>query len=228
LGGISGGRVLDVATGEGEFIQTLVANLKSYVEIIGIDTFEYNKAAESVLSAAHVHFCQMDAARLGFADASFDTVSASSALHHLESVPLCLAEMLRVLKPGGHLIVRETHQDVGSESQRMDMEIHHWVAEIDSAHGYTHNPTYTRQEIVDLVNGLGLCQVAFYDIPNTDLDPTDETAIQESEASIDRYIRFARGLSGYRRLKERGEVLRRRLHEVGIVWEPELIAVGVK
>jgi ubiquinone/menaquinone biosynthesis C-methylase UbiE len=36
LGGISGGRVLDVATGEGGFIQTLIQNLKSYVEIIGI------------------------------------------------------------------------------------------------------------------------------------------------------------------------------------------------
>jgi ubiquinone/menaquinone biosynthesis C-methylase UbiE len=37
LGGISCGRVLEVATGEGGFIQTLAENLKSYVEIVGID-----------------------------------------------------------------------------------------------------------------------------------------------------------------------------------------------
>ena len=66
LGGISGGRVLDVATGEGNFIQTLVQNLKSYVEIIGIDAIKYTKSGGSVFWAEHVHFCQMDAVRLGF------------------------------------------------------------------------------------------------------------------------------------------------------------------
>ena len=228
LGNISGSRVLDVATGEGSFIQTLVENLKSYVEIIGIDAIGYTKSAGSVFCAENVHFCQMDATRLGFEDESFDTVSISSALHHLESIPPCVAEMKRVLKPGGYLIIRETHQDVQTEAQRMDMLIHHWGAEIDARHGFTHNRTFTRQEIVDLVNGLGLHNVSFYDISNTDLDPTDETAIQESAATIDENIRFAKGLSGYKTLKTRGEELRRRLHEVGIQWEPELIAVGVK
>jgi hypothetical protein len=110
----------------------------------------------------------------------------------------------------------------------MDMYVHHWAAEIDSALGFTHNKTFTRQELVDLVNGLGLCDLAFYDIPNTDLDPLDGTAIQESEAGLDRYIREAKGLSDHRMLKKRGKELRRRLHQVGIQWEPELIAVGVK
>jgi SAM-dependent methyltransferase len=228
LGSISGSRVLDVATGDGSFIQTLVENLESYTEIIGIDAIEYTKAAGSVFCVENVHFCQMDAARLGFEDECFDTVSISSALHHLESIPPCVAEMKRVLKPGGYLIIRETHQDVQTESQLSDMYIHHWVAEIDSALGFTHNRTFSRQELVGFVKGLSLCNVVFYDISNTDLDPVDETAIQESEAAIDRYIRYAKGLSDYETLKERGEELRRWLHKVGIQWEPELIAVGVK
>jgi SAM-dependent methyltransferase len=227
LGNISGGRVLDVATGEGNFIQTLVQSLKSYVEIIGIDAIKYTKAGESVFCAEHVHFCQMDAERLGFEEESFDTVCISSALHHLKNIPLCVAEMKRVLAPGGTLIIRETHQDAQTEPQLMDMYIHHWVAEIDSALGFTHNRTFTRQELVGFINGLGLCDLVFYDISNTDLDPLDGTAIQESEAAIDRNIRYAKGLSGYKTLKTRGEELRRRLHQVGIQWEPELIAVGV-
>ena len=81
---------------------------------------------------------------------------------------------------------------------------------------------------MDLVNALGLCNVVFYDVPNTDLDPLDETAIQESAATIDENIRFAKGLSGYKTLKRRGEELLRRLHKVGTQWEPELIAVGAK
>jgi hypothetical protein len=110
----------------------------------------------------------------------------------------------------------------------MDMYIHHWVAEIDAAHGYTHNKTFTRQWIIDLFNGLGLRDVRFYDIPNTHLDPRDKAAIQDSEAAIDRYLRYAKDLADYRALRRRGEALRRWLHQVGIQWEPELIAVGLK
>ena len=90
LGGICGGRVLDVATGEGDFIKTLVGNLKSYGEIIGIDTIGYTKAAESTFYVANVRFIQMDAEQLGFGDETFDTVSISSSLHHLESIPQCV------------------------------------------------------------------------------------------------------------------------------------------
>lgn len=37
LGEIDGGRVLDVATGDGAFIDLLINNLKSYDEVVGID-----------------------------------------------------------------------------------------------------------------------------------------------------------------------------------------------
>jgi hypothetical protein len=108
------------------------------------------------------------------------------------------------------------------------MYVHHWVAEIDSALGYTHNRTFTRQELVDLVEGLGLHNVVFYDISNTDLDPLDEAAIMENEEIIDRYIQYAAGLPGYETLRRQGEELRQRHHEVGVQWEPELIIIGEK
>ena len=228
LGGISGGRVLDVATGEGEFIKALVRNLKSYVEIIGIDTIEYTRAAGSIFYAENVRFIQMDAERLGFDSESFDTVSISSSLHHLENIPQCVGEMKRVLKPGGHLIIRETHRDAQVEPQLTDMYIHQWVAELDSAFGFTHNTTFTRQELTDFAEGLGLCNVVLYDVSNTDSDPMDEAAIKESEEVIDTYIRHAEELSGYRALKQRGEELRRQLHRVGVQWEPEIIIIGEK
>jgi len=228
LGGISGGKVLDVATGEGDFIKTLVGSLKSYIEIIGIDTIEYTKAKGSIFNAEHVSFIQMDAAQLGFEDENFDAISISSSLHHLENIPRCVVEMKRVLKPGGHLIIRETHRGVQTEPQRTDMYIHHWVAEMESTVDYTHNRTFTRQELIDFVESLGLCNVAFYDISNTDANPMDEAAIKESEEVIDRYIRYAEGISGSTGFRQRGEELRRRLHSVGVQWEPELIIIGEK
>jgi mycothiol synthase len=229
LGSISGGRVLDVATGEGGFIKTLLGNLKSYAEIIGIDTYAYTKASGSVFSAENLCFIQMDAGRIGFGDESFDTVSISSSLHHLANIPQCFGEMKRVLKPGGTFIIRETHRDIQAEPQLTDMYVHHWVAEIDSfTPGYTHNRTFTRQEIVDLVKGLGLRNVVLYDISNTDSDPMDKAAIMENEETIDRYIQYAAGLPGYEALRQRGEELRQRHHEVGVQWEPELIIIGEK
>jgi SAM-dependent methyltransferase len=228
LGGITGGKVLDLASGEGDFSKTLVGNLKSYVEVIGIDIIEYTKAAGSIFYAEDVRFMQMDAERLGFGDESFDTVSISSSLHHLENIPQCVGEMKRVLKSGGHLIIRETHRDIQAEPQLTDMYIHHWVAEVDSALGYTHNRTFARQELIDLAEGLGLCNVGFYDVSNTDSDPMNEAAIKESKEVIERYMRHAEGLAGHRALRKRGEELRRRLHRVGVQWEPELIIVGEK
>jgi SAM-dependent methyltransferase len=230
LGGISGGKVLDVATGEGEFITTLAGNIKSSVEIIGIDIIRYTKAAESIFYAENVRFMQMDTEWLGFEEESFDTVSISNGLHHLEDISRCVGEIKRVLKSGGHLIIREVHRDIQAEPQLTDMNIHHWVAEIDTAGGYPHNKTSTRQELVDIVEGLDLCNVVFYDILNTDLDPMNEAAIKENERIIERYIQYADAaeLPGYKAYRQRGEELRQQLRRVGIQWEPELIIVGEK
>jgi hypothetical protein len=126
------------------------------------------------------------------------------------------------------MIIRETHQGVQTEPQRTDMYIHHWVAEMESTPGYTHNRTFTRQELIDFVESLGLCNVAFYDVSNTDTNPMHEAAIKESEEVIDRYIRYAEGISGSAGFRHRGEELRRRLHSVGVQWEPELIIIGEK
>jgi hypothetical protein len=136
--------------------------------------------------------------------------------------------MGRVLKSGGHIIIRETHRDIQGVPQRTDMYIHHWVAEVDSARGSTHNRTFARQELIDLVEGLGLRAVEFYDISNTDSDPMNETAIAESEDVIERYMGYAQALSEHKALARRGEELQRRLRRVGVQWEPELIFVGVK
>jgi SAM-dependent methyltransferase len=228
LSTVSGGRVLDVATGEGQFIRSLVAHLLDYQDITGIDTVEPTGATGSPFQAENVRFVQMDAAHLAFEDESYDTVTLSSSLHHLEDIPRCIAEIKRVLKPGGQLIIRETHRDVHSAPQRTDRDLHHWVAEIDTAFGERHNLTFARQELIDLAGGLGLHHLTFYDIPNTDLNPLDATAIRETEAVLDRYTPYARGLPNHEALEQRAEELRQRLHQVGIQWEPELLIVGQK
>ena len=52
-------------------------------------------------------FTAGDATRLPFADASFDAVTISFGLRNVVDTTAALAEMLRVTRPGGHLVVCE-------------------------------------------------------------------------------------------------------------------------
>ena len=127
LGHLSGGRVLDIATGAGGFVQFLLDGLRDHGEIVGIDA---NAERGEPFAAAFdgrpdVRFEQMDAHRLAFADGSFDTVCVSNSLHHFADPAPVLAEMLRVLRPGGHLVVNEMYRDGQSETQATHVLLHH-------------------------------------------------------------------------------------------------------
>src|SRR4030042_7175323 len=115
---LSGGYVLDVATGGGGFVNFLMENLKDYLEITGIDCNEKPlDAARKSYSQANIHFIRMDAARIDFPDGRFDTVCISNSLHHMSDLPRVLPEMKRVGKPGGHIIIAEMYQDGQCETQ---------------------------------------------------------------------------------------------------------------
>jgi ubiquinone/menaquinone biosynthesis C-methylase UbiE len=229
LSGIAGGRVLDVATQEGHFVQTLMENLQSYTEIVGIDISERAiETARDTFGRADIQLLVMNAEQLDFADESFDTVSISASLHHLSNIPRVLKEMDRVLKPRGHFIIVEMHRDGQNEAERTSVHLHHWVAEVDSALGRLHNSTLARQEFVDHVASLGLSEVEFYDYTDRESNPMEKTRIEHLKGLIERVIQRAEGVSNYRELKERGEELRQRLHEVGAQREPILVVVGKK
>jgi SAM-dependent methyltransferase len=229
LGNMAGDRVLDVATGRGSFIGTLKRSLQSYTEIVCIDVDErFLKAAQSSCGEGRIRFIHMDAERQGFKDGSFDTVGAAKSLHHWIDVPQVLGEMKRVLKPGGRLIVYDMHQDVQTEAQRTDMYIHHLGAEVHTLRGFTHNKTLSRQEIVDLVEGLGLSNIVSYDWSDTDSDPMDAEAMREKEALIDRILQDAKDMPNYEALRQWGEQLRQRLYDMGIQSEPVVVVVGEK
>jgi len=229
LGDIQGGWVLDIATGRGGFVELLADRLGGYTQIVGVDIATHMIAqAFKNTNQERTHFIQMDARRLGFADESFDTASISASLHHLADTRPILAEMVRVLRPGGHLIVAEMHSSGQTEPQRTMILAHQWIADVDRALDMSHHPTLTRQEIVDRVEVLKLCPVEYYDWSDTDSEPMDKETIMSLEGLIDRYTRRAEGLADCQALRLRGEALRRRLHEVGAQREPVLVVVGRK
>jgi len=225
LGDISGGRVLDVATGAGGFVRFLLDGLRDHAEIVGIDANGERAAAFSAAfgNTPGVRFEQMDAHTLDFPDRSFDTVSVSNSLHHFADPDPVLAEMLRVLRRGGHVVINEMFRDGQSDEQMTHVLLHHWWAAVGRARGEMHRETYLRAEIVAIVGRLGLSDLRVLDLADPDEDPHDPGTVAELEDAIDRHIGLAAGDPD---LQARGEVLRSRLREVGVRGPTQLVLMG--
>ncbi|MBX3196159.1 MAG: bifunctional demethylmenaquinone methyltransferase/2-methoxy-6-polyprenyl-1,4-benzoquinol methylase UbiE [Microbacteriaceae bacterium] len=98
-----GERVLDVAAGTGTSSAALA---RSGAEVVALD-FSDGMIAEGRRRHPGLEFVQGDAEKLPFPDDSFDAVTISFGLRNVEHPKVALAEMYRVLKPGGRLVVCE-------------------------------------------------------------------------------------------------------------------------
>ena len=231
LSGIDGGNVLDVATGAGGFVGALAECLGSFKMITGIDPLEaaIEKARESS-DDERIAFQVGDVERLPFADETFDTVAIANSLHHLERFDEAMSEMLRVLKPGGKLIVFEMYRDDQSEAQQTHVDLHHWWASVDRARGVYHRETHTRDEIRDMLERLPLSDVIMDDHKDDEVDPLAAETVARVEQAIDICIGRAGEVDGddAPSLVARGEELRERLHLAGFAGATHVIAVGTK
>ena len=226
---LSGGRILDLATGRGGFIHTLLEYLPDYTELIGIDSSDNGAAAfAQTFSDERIRFQHMDATQIEFPDASFDLVSIAHSLHHLDNLPAVFAEMLRVLKPGGHLLVVEMYRDGQTTTQMTHVELHHWWAAIDRGLGISHHETFTRQEIYGQLVDLALVDPQTLDIKDLSQDPLAPEIVQQLDGAIDMYIQRAEGLPGQAGLQQRGEQLRQRVHTTGFHGATALFYIARK
>jgi ubiquinone/menaquinone biosynthesis C-methylase UbiE len=105
-------KALDVGCGHGHWGQRILPFLSSTAQLEGVDQeIAWAEKATSRLEgtplAARCHYRQSDAASLPYPDASFDLVTCQTLLMHVPDPGLCLAEMFRVLRPGGRLLAAE-------------------------------------------------------------------------------------------------------------------------
>lgn len=102
-------RVLDVATGTGD-LAAAVKRLRTDSEVVGVDFAEpmlTRARAKANSRGLDIEFTSADGTQLPFADASFDAVTIGYGLRNFADVPGGLREFLRVLHPGGRLVVLE-------------------------------------------------------------------------------------------------------------------------
>ncbi|UCB61201.1 MAG: methyltransferase domain-containing protein [Candidatus Bathyarchaeota archaeon] len=241
---ISGGKVLDVATGNGEFIDTLMHTLKDFDCFVGVDNSKKEvEAAKRRFEGPLVEIMEMNGEALKFEDGSFDTACISHSLHHLCHIGRVLTEMKRVLKPGGHFIIQESFSDGNqTEAQRTEILQHHWDAEIDTLHGTTHNRTLTKQKINDVVNDLKLRRVEVlestrpvkclfcedqFDCENPKTEKFVAQSIKEIDDALKR-LGNPRSFNSQLRLKQQGKKLRERAMRFGVSPASLLFIVGSK
>ena len=106
----SGMRLLDVGCGPGTISMGL-ADAVAPGEFIGIDIeesqVEMARAAASAGGHKNAAFQVADALKLPFESNSFDVVHAHAAMMHVPDTSGAIAEILRVLKPGGIISSRD-------------------------------------------------------------------------------------------------------------------------
>ncbi|RKH06289.1 class I SAM-dependent methyltransferase [Corallococcus sp. CA053C] len=97
--------VLDLACGDGYLLELLAKRQQSGLSLLGLDMSEHELAAAQarLRGAAILHHAR--AQSLPFEDASVDVVLSHLALMLMDDVETVLAEIRRVLKPGGTVSV---------------------------------------------------------------------------------------------------------------------------
>jgi ubiquinone/menaquinone biosynthesis C-methylase UbiE len=150
LGPQTGRAICDVACGAGHLALSFAA--EEPARLVGVDPapnmLESFRALAAERSAA-VEAVRSTAEELPFPDASFDLVVSRLAPHHFPDLPRAVAEMARLLRPGGRLAVIDLE---GHEDPEIDALNH----ELEMLHDPTHVRSHTLAEWVDVLQGAGL------------------------------------------------------------------------
>ncbi len=102
----SGGKALDLATGTGDIAFLLADKVGASGAVVGLDFSEgmLAIARERELDGRPITWVQGDMTALDFPDATFDAVTVGYGLRNVTDLDKALAEIHRVLKPGGRAV----------------------------------------------------------------------------------------------------------------------------
>ncbi|MBN1263789.1 MAG: class I SAM-dependent methyltransferase [Candidatus Pacebacteria bacterium] len=101
LGPISGGKILEVGCGGGSFARAIKRH-RPELEVLGCD-LSREVITEAKKKDSGVEYRQADIYCLPFKETSFEAVVSFDVFEHLERPGQALAEVFRVLRPGGLL-----------------------------------------------------------------------------------------------------------------------------
>jgi len=142
-------RALDVGTGTGH---TAFAFAPHVAQTIGIDLTGAMLAQARLLERAKglcLSWALADAEALPFAAASFDLVTCRRSAHHFGDIGRAVAEMGRVCKPGGVVLIDD-------RSVPEDDAVDALMNQLDTWHDHSHVREYRATEWVAMLAAAGL------------------------------------------------------------------------
>jgi demethylmenaquinone methyltransferase/2-methoxy-6-polyprenyl-1,4-benzoquinol methylase len=104
----TGGALLDLATGTGD-IAFEALRITPNATVVGADfALPMMEVGQTLPSGGRVFWTGADALQLPYPSNHFDAVTSGYLVRNVIDIPRTLAEQLRVLKPGGRIVILET------------------------------------------------------------------------------------------------------------------------
>ena len=111
----SGDRVLDVACGAGKLVRAIAPQVERAVGAdlspAMIEEAKRRMAADPAAPAERIDFAVGASDDLPFADGEFTAVITTTAFHHFPDPAGAVREMVRVLAPGGRIVIGDSVRD---------------------------------------------------------------------------------------------------------------------
>ena len=164
LEGYRGGRVLDIGTGTAQipielcqqYPGAIVDAVDAAMHMLAVAEKNIKRAGFSVRINLHLAPAQS----LPFAGESFPAVMSNSIVHHIPEPRQVIAEMVRVLAPGGWLLVRDLLRPIDVETLNRLVDLHAAGANKHQRGMFRDslNASLTLEEIRQIVHSLGYNQ----------------------------------------------------------------------
>lgn len=123
-----GMEALDIATGTGEFARALSSRVGSVTGLDATDAMlDQGRKFVGKAGISNISFRQGVVQDLPFADSSFDIVACRYAFHHFADPKPVISEMVRVCKPGGHIIIVDII--IPDESLAVENNYYEWLCD---------------------------------------------------------------------------------------------------
>jgi len=109
-----GERVLDIGSGPGLLAYDMAVSVGRSGRVCGIDISEdmLTMSRKRCADQVQTEFQKADATKLPYPDDSFDATASTQVYEYVRDIPVALAELYRVARPGGRAVVLDT--DYGS------------------------------------------------------------------------------------------------------------------
>ena len=143
-------RWLDAACGTGVVARALAPRVR---EVIGVDAtpamVELAREEAAARGIANVSFTTGDVTALALPEASVDGAMSRFALHHIPAPGRVVAELARVVSPGGAIVVADIAADE-------DLDAYAWSQEIERLRDPSHWAALTPRRLREVGRAAGL------------------------------------------------------------------------